>query len=240
MDLGPGEGALGALPAPRDPAAGEVQPTEGHTDWVAWHRGDDDPDSPLSQRLTAVQRGVASALDQLSAGPIRIVSLCAGDGRDVLPVVAGHGRRNDVSVMLVEFDPDLAAGARDRATPAGLEDAVVVREEDAGKIATIVDMVPVDLLLLCGIFGNITEADIRATVGAVPSLVRPGGFVIWTRGAFAPDLREAIRTMFRDQSCTEVAYDSEPNGYGVGVAQLAADAKPVTLESTARLFTFTR
>ena len=57
-------------------------------DWVAWHEGYDDPSSGLSARLTLVKQHLAGALDQAPAGPARLLSLCAGQGRDG----AGGGR----------------------------------------------------------------------------------------------------------------------------------------------------
>ena len=51
----------------------------------------EDPASNLSLRLRTVQGMVRRALDEAPAGsPMRIVSLCAGQGRDVIDVVAEH------------------------------------------------------------------------------------------------------------------------------------------------------
>jgi hypothetical protein len=58
-------------------------------DWRAWHRAYADPDSALSQRLRVVQGAVASWLDG-HVGPARILSLCAGEGRDLLDVLDGR------------------------------------------------------------------------------------------------------------------------------------------------------
>ena len=55
-------------------------------DWTSWHAQYEDPASPLSQRLAAVQQQIALALDRAAPGPLRLLSLCAGQGRDVLPV----------------------------------------------------------------------------------------------------------------------------------------------------------
>ena len=57
-------------------------------DWAAWHGRYDDPALSLSRRLGAVQARIRDALDQAGPGRIRLVSLCAGDGRDVLGVLA--------------------------------------------------------------------------------------------------------------------------------------------------------
>ena len=65
--------------------------THGLRDYVAWHADYDDPESPLSWRLRVVQEAIDAALDA-STGHVRIISACAGDGRDVLGVLS---RRTD-------------------------------------------------------------------------------------------------------------------------------------------------
>jgi hypothetical protein len=52
-----------------------------------------------------VQAMVADALERVPPGPVRVVSLCAGQGRDLLGVLADHPRRGDVTARLVELDP---------------------------------------------------------------------------------------------------------------------------------------
>ena len=210
------------------------------TDWVSWHRGYDDLESSLARRLVAVQNGIARALDGVAAGPIRVLSLCAGDGRDLVPVAAEHARRSDVDAVVVEQDARLVTVARQRCTEGGLAAQIAVRQGDAGDVAVFDDVIPVDLLMLCGIFGNISDADIATTVNVTPQMVAPGGFVIWTRGSFEPDRREQIRTWFRECGCDEISYEAEPNGYGVGVVQRPMGTTPPSELPTGRLFTFTR
>src|SRR5512145_1492983 len=88
------------------------------TDWVQWHENYADPDSTLSQRLKVVRARIAEALDRFPAGPIRVASMCAGDGRDLLGVLEHHPRAGDVSGRLVEWDPRLVERARDSTLPA--------------------------------------------------------------------------------------------------------------------------
>jgi hypothetical protein len=166
---------------------------------------------------------------------MRILSLCSGDARDLLPVLFHSGRKT-ASAVLIEQDTTLAHEARATAAKLGL-DQVTVLTADAGKTDHIKPVLPVDLLLLCGIFGNIAEADIARTVAASPTMLRPGGTVIWTRGSAEPDLRLAIRRWFVDSGLREVAFDSEPSGFGVGVAMkpYQASTHPAL---PARLFRF--
>src|SRR6266566_564111 len=95
-------------------------------DWRAWHDEYDVPGSQLARRLAAVQEQIRVALDSSPPGPLRVVSICAGQGRDLLGVLATHPRGRDVTARLVELDPRNAAIARDAAHAAGLGGVGVV------------------------------------------------------------------------------------------------------------------
>jgi O-succinylbenzoate synthase len=86
---------------------GEVAITDV-TDWKKWHAGYDDPESSLARRLTVVRRRISETLlAHPVTTPMRILSLCSGDGRDLLPVLA-HSDQETVSAVLVEQDTVLA------------------------------------------------------------------------------------------------------------------------------------
>jgi hypothetical protein len=205
-------------------------------DWVAWHEGYDDPVSGLSARLKLVKQHVAAALDQAPAGPIRLVSLCAGQGRDVIETLPGHPRRDDVTAVLVEADAVNVAWARDAASVAGLagpdpgraelarrgaeatgQPRVEVRQADASQVASFADALPADVLLLCGIFGNVSAEDIARTVAAAPALCAPGATVIWTRHRREPDLTPQIRAWFAAAGFEELAFGSPEPAPRTGV-----------------------
>ena len=207
-------------------------------DWVRWHDGYEDPASGLSTRLALVQAHVSAALATAPAGPIRLVSLCAGQGRDVIGVLPGHPRLADVSALLVELDPVNARVASDGAAAAGLT-GVTVREADAGVVTTYADVLPADVLLLCGIFGNVSDEDIRQTAAAAAAMCAKDGTVIWTRHRRPPDLTGQIRSWFATAGFDEVAFDVPATATmtGVGVHRLRAAAPPAGLPG-GRLFTF--
>lgn len=204
------------------------------TDWQAWHAPYDDPGSPLSQRLAAVQEQIRHALDRAPAGPLRLLSLCAGQGLDVLPVLADHPRGADVQGRLVELDPGNCAVAS-VAAPEGVE----VRCADAGTTDAAEGVAPVDLLLLCGIFGNTSDEDVERTVAAVPSLCTAGATVVWTRHTHPPDLTPAIRAWLAAAGVEEAAFVAEERpGWAVGAGVLRG--APVPLTPGQRLFSFTQ
>jgi hypothetical protein len=176
------------------------------TDWAAWHTAYDDPSSFPNVRLRQVQQHLSGAIGQAPAGPVSLVSLCAGQGRDVIGVLPGHPRRDDVHAVLVESDPRNAEAARHAAAQAELSQ-VEVREADAATVATFADALPADVLLLCGIFGNLSDEDIKFTVEAAPAMCRPGATVIWTRHRRPPDLTPQIRAWFAASGFGELAFD---------------------------------
>ncbi len=191
------------------------------TDWADWHAGYDDPSSPLAARLDRVCAHLRRALDEAPAGPVRLVSLCAGQGHDVIGVLPGHPRRRDVSAVLIEHGERNIAEARRRAAAAGLTE-VTVRRADASRVSQFADVLPADVLLLCGIFGNVSTGDIRRTVAAAPALCSAGATVIWTRHRRAPDLTPDVRAWFAASGFDEVAFDAVQTStlVGVGVNRL--------------------
>lgn len=176
-------------------------------DWFEWHQEYDDPSSAISLRLARVVAHLAVALDRAPAGPVSVVSLCAGQGHDVIGALAGHPRRGDARAVMVELDPRNARCARERAAAIGLAQ-VEVRQSDASRLASFADALPADVLLLCGIFGNVSDADIERVVRAAPALCAHGATVIWTRHRRAPDLTPRIRAWFAASGFAEVAFDA--------------------------------
>ncbi len=217
------------------------------TDWVAWHRPYADPVSSLSRRRRLVQRHVSAWLDALpgSGLPPRVVSACAGDGRDVLEVLAGHPHVASVDVLLVERDERLAAMASSCAREHAL-DRVRVRVADAGSTDAFADAVPAGLVLFCGVFGNVADEDVRATVQHLSMLCAPGALVLWTRGRAqvgpggdGADLTSSLRGWFDEAGFAETSFDApEDATFSVGATRLVVE--PAPMAPGTRLFTFLR
>jgi hypothetical protein len=206
-------------------------------DWAAWHDPYDQPGSSLHRRLALVQQRIRDALDSVPPGPISVISLCAGQGRDLLGVLPDHPRRDDVAARLVELDERNVAYARQLASRSGLRNIDVV-QGDASVAGTYAGAIPADLVLVCGVFGNTSLDDIRNTVEHLPRLCRPGATVIWTRHRRPPDATVAIRRWFVEAGFVEVAFD-EQDGFlfGVGTTRLRRDTLPFVEDL--RLFDFT-
>jgi hypothetical protein len=199
-------------------------------DWARWHDRYDE-DSWLSRRLVVVQERIRELLDRAAPGLIRVVSICAGQGRDLLPVVAAHPRREDVRARLVELD------ARNVAAIPDVPNVEVVRG-DAALLSAYEGAVPAEIVLACGVFGNIVAEDIRHTIEHLPMLCAAGGSVVWTRGPRKPDLRPAIRGWFADNGFEEEFFLVEPDAFGVGVHRFTGEPQP--LDPAVELFTFVR
>lgn len=239
-------------------------PTESDSHWVQWHKAYEDPSSGLSQRLRAVQSMVRAALDEVPARaasgrdpnpghaeatagaqegrtPVQIVSLCAGQGRDVIEVVASHPRGPEVSALLVELDPALAGTARAHAAAAGagVADRIRVVEADASQASVYAESgaVPADIVLVCGVFGNISNADITHTIQAMRGLCAPGGQVIWTRHRRPPDVTPLIRADFAAAGFTEMDFVT-PKGTVMSIGRHRLDGATVPFQPDQVLFDF--
>jgi hypothetical protein len=182
-----------------------------------------------------VQERIGAALDGFPPGPVRVVSLCAGQGRDLLTVLAEHPRRDDVTARLVELDPRNADLARNAAQEAGLSSVQVV-EGDAALTDHYAGFVPADLVLVCGVFGNVTDKDVEATVVACTQLCATAGTVVWTRHRRPPDLVPQICEWFNENGFELLSLSDPGEPFGLGAHRYAGHPQPLT--PTTRIFTF--
>jgi hypothetical protein len=100
--------------------------------------------------------------------------------------------------------------------------------------------VPAEIVLACGIFGNVPDEDVRRTVKHLSSFCAPGATVIWTRGRQQHrDFALTIKGWFEECGFAEIAYEAPDDyGYRVGVHRLTAE--PQDFVRGVRLFSFFR
>lgn len=209
--------------------------TDG-VDWLRWHAAYRDESSPLSRRLRIVQRRIAGWLDERQDGALTVVSACAGQGHDLIGVLGQRADADRVQATLLESDPRNVRAARAAAEAAGLAN-VTVRRADAGDLGSYRDAAPADLVLIAGVFGNISDLHVQRTISALPHLCRPGATVIWTRSRRIPDLTGTIRAWFTHAGFTEQAFDAPDDVlFSVGVHRLTQT--PRLPAPTRRIFDF--
>ncbi len=217
-------------------------------DYQDWHRRYDDPGSGLSWRLERVRHHIGNALDQ-HPGPTRVLSVCSGDGRDLLAVLAEKSDADRVSAVLMELHPDLAQQARATATAAGLAQ-VEVRTVDASYAEVYRGAAPADVVLLVGIFGNVADDDVWRLIEFAPQLCRPGATLVWSRGrkfsrdlpgVTSGDLNDAVRGKFAAAGFSETVYEPYDSGSLPALGVVRYDGPPVELRlDQPPLFAFLR
>jgi hypothetical protein len=196
-------------------------------DWQSWHQPYADADSPLSRRLRLVQRHIASWLDERRDEPLTVVSACAGQGHDLLGVLATRPDASRVRCTLLEDDERNVAVARSAFAGAALTNVKVV-QADAGDLCSYVGSVPADLVLMAGVFGNISDGDVHRTIEALPQLCAPQATVIWTRSRRAPDLTPAVRRWLEAAGLVEQAFHAPQDVlFAVGVHRFAGVPRPL-------------
>src|SRR5260370_4098542 len=91
----------------------------------------DDPNSALAERLRIVQLRLGEQLTARPIGPVRLISMCAGQGRELFGVIPTHQRRLDVTGALVELAPANVRKARELAALHGLTSLEVIAGDAA-------------------------------------------------------------------------------------------------------------
>lgn len=213
-------------------------PVTGLRDYLEWHRHYDDPGSELSWRLGRVQDYLGATLDT-TPGPVRILSACSGDGRDVIGVLARRDDADRVQATLVELHPQIARQATEAAASASLGQ-VEVQVADAGNTDAYVGAAPAHVVVLVGILGNISDGDIQRTIRAAPQLCQPGATLLWSRARDPEEVNDAVRAWFAEAGFTELDYAAHPNPGGAAVGAFRYDGDPQPLVPGQPLFTFLR
>ena len=160
----------------------------------------------------------------------------AGQGNDLLGVLADYPHADQVRARLVELDESNVQAAQQRVRELRLSN-VEVRLSDAALLRAYDGAVPADIVLACGVFGNISDADVFHTINLLPQLCRPGATIIWTRSRRVPDLTPAIRQYFAAHRFAETDFVAPDDVlFSVGVHQFMGEPEP--LQPERRMFTF--
>lgn len=151
-------------------------------DWYEWHDLYN-TEPTLQQRLEIVREYIAYSLNASLNGAIRVVSVCAGDGRDLLGTLKNHPRAKDVSARLVEINSNLVERGRATVEFLGLAKQIEFINGDATLATNYVGAVPADIVIVCGVLGNLAdEGELNRLLDNLSFLSKTGAFVIWTRG----------------------------------------------------------
>jgi hypothetical protein len=206
-------------------------------DWQAWHDDYEDADSDLSRRLKVVQAEIGRALPRAPGSDFNVVSICAGQAHDIVGALSEYSHADRIKGRLVELNPHNVAEIRAKVAAAGLDLEVV--EGDAADTGLYEGAVPADLVLAVGIFGNISDHDIFATIEALPQFCRPRAKLLWSRGRrHKPDITAQIRSRFIDAGFVETAFHAPADAnFQIGAARYEG---PVQQLRRAHLFTFVR
>ncbi|MFK0730802.1 MAG: class I SAM-dependent methyltransferase family protein [Gloeotrichia echinulata GP01] len=207
-------------------------------DWYEWH--DLYKTEPkLQQRLEIVREYIAYSLNASKNGAISILSVCAGDGRDLLGTLKNHPRAKDVSARLVEINSDLVKSGRATIESLGLTKQIEFINDDATIATNYLGAIPADIVIVCGVFGNLAdEAELNRLLDNLSFLSKPGAFVIWTRG-HSNDIPHSdnVRKILRASRFEEVSFKLTATGdMGVGLHRYLGENLPQPKEQ--QLFVF--
>lgn len=203
-------------------------PRPSGRDWYSWHAAYEDADSTLARRLTVIQGWLRQALDTLPAGPVRLISMVAGQARDVEGMLRDHRRASDVRGRVVELDPRNSEVAR-QALSSIAGHRIEVVTGDAGQADAYAGATPAQILVVVGLFGNIIDTDIERTIQMLPGLAASGAYVVWSRGGAregTSDLNPAVRRWFAQTGFTELEHVYIDGQQGLGFHQFNGAQAP--------------
>lgn len=207
-------------------------------DWFEWHNLY--AVAPvLQQRLQIVREFIAQVFSNSPPGLIRLVSVCAGDGRDLLSTLAEHPRARNVFGRLVELNLPLVEQGRAQIEALRLGRQIEFLHGDATDSTSYAGAVPADVVLLCGVLGNLPDEEVLVRlIKNLAFLARKGAHVIWTRGHFdGIDFSQIVRKHFAEAGYEEIQFRLTATGnMGIGLHRFFGETR--LLPQKERLFVF--
>jgi Putative methyltransferase len=216
-------------------------------DWHKWHNAYDEKPA-LKKRLVLVRKHLSRCLDRSAPGEVRIISVCAGDGRDILRTLADHKRLADARARLVELDPNLVAEGENACKALQLSGHVEFVNGDATDPSSYRIVAPANIVVMCGMLGLVDLPELPNVVRAMQALCAHKGHVVWTRrldgrnGVGQTKVLQALMAEagFRRATLSVTSFGAllsktaRPS-FAVGTHQY--DGKPVALPESGCLFT---
>jgi hypothetical protein len=209
-------------------------------DWVRWHENYE-ASPALKARLLIVREHLSRCFDSQPAGIIQVLSICAGDARDLIGLLAMHPRRMDVKAYLIENNTELVKNGRKVIVEAGFRDQFQFVIADATISSTYLGLVPVDVVLMAGVFGNLRSEEVARLIGSLGLLCKCGGYVVWTRHRRLHNgLNQIalIRQLFSESDFEEVLIeDTSDDSFTIGSHRYKGTGQ--VLHGGIKLFEFT-
>jgi hypothetical protein len=178
-------------------------------EWNDWHDAYQDESSELVGRMMTCRRHVAAVVSEAPEGPVTVVSICGGQGRELIGALEDHPRKGDVRGRMVELDPDNTAFASRWAAEAGLSGLEIVTG-DASVASSYAGLPIVDLVVISGVFGHLDEDDRLSLIDFVRQLCHTGSNVVWTSHRSNNGPAEWLRRAFLERRFEELEYDIVP------------------------------
>ena len=207
-------------------------------EWSDWHEAYEDESSELVGRMMACRRHVAAVVDAAPPGPVTVVSICGGQGRELIGALEDHARKADVRGRLVELDPANTEFASQWAAAAGLTNLDIVTG-DASVASSYEGLPPVDLVVISGVFGHIDEDDRHSLIDFVRTLCHTNGNVVWTSHLTNDGPAEWLRRAFMERRFEELEYDIVPgDDFAFTVTRNVYTGEQQPFHPHERIFTF--
>jgi hypothetical protein len=141
-------------------------------------------------------------------GP-RIAQICAGaTPAPAIAMSSPPSAANEPRVhgTLLEYDAGNVAVAQAAADQAGLSN-LVIKLADASRPASYVDAVPADLVLMVGVFGNVSDGAVKQSPSLSQTLQRRGQLAAARQGASTDHRRMSRQRADQRREPREHSYD---------------------------------
>lgn len=206
--------------------------------WTEWHENAYNNTNSLAyQRTEIVKNLINKYLYEINKNVV-IVSIGAGQGRDILSVLKERKDNNRIFTYLIDTDMECLDYAKNYAEKNNIINVNVVNI-DGSLTENYKDIPKADLIIFCGMMNQKNTEEVKSLANNMKFLCNEDAQIIWSRHGYDEDYSTSFRNVFNENFYKELDfYISHKEPFFVCRNIITSNLLNVEIEKNVKIFIF--
>jgi len=173
--------------------------------WTEWHEeAYNDINSLPYQRTEIVKDLINKYLSEIDKN-IVVISIGAGQSRDILPVLIGRKDNDRITTYLIDTDIECLNYAKNYAKDNNIINVHIV-DMDGSLVKNYKDIPKADLIIFCGMMTQKNTDEVKNLANNIKLICNEDAQIIWSRHGYDGDYSTPFRNVFNENSYKELDF----------------------------------
>ena len=173
--------------------------------WTEWHEeAYNDINSLPYQRTEIVKDLINKYLSEIDKD-IVVISIGAGQSRDILPVLIGRKDNDRITTYLIDTDIECLNYAKNYAKDNNIINVHIV-DMDGSLVKNYKDIPKADLIIFCGMMTQKNTDEVKKLANNIKLICNKDAQIIWSRHGYDKDYSTPFRNVFNENFYKELDF----------------------------------